>query len=210
MSNVCTGAALKPITRKPTSMNAEPAIVYSRNFIAEYSLRPLPQMEISRYIGSSSSSQNTKNMIRSSDVKTPSTAVSSSSSSAKYWRVRVVMPKETSVATTKRNAVSTTIVMPRPSTPMRNCTSKPAAPASIHVARDMNWNCWPESSAGERSKRTTSASDIASTISVVVSASHFGYVSSSRREPRKITAAATAGNSTVKTSTPLMCWAPGG
>ena len=48
-----------------TSMKALPRMVKIRNFIAEYSLRPVPQMEMSMYIGTSSSSQNRKNSSRS-------------------------------------------------------------------------------------------------------------------------------------------------
>jgi hypothetical protein len=50
-------------------MNAEPVIVYTRNFIAEYSRRPVPQIEISRNIGTSSISQNRKKSRKSSAVK---------------------------------------------------------------------------------------------------------------------------------------------
>ena len=67
--------ALKASARMATSMKAEPATVYSTNFIAEYSRRPEPHTEISRYIGNSSSSQKRKKSRKSIAVKTPSTAV---------------------------------------------------------------------------------------------------------------------------------------
>src|SRR5688500_3301451 len=80
MSNVF---ALNPSTRMPTSMKAEPAIVYSTNFVAEYSFRPEPQKAMSRYIGNSSSSQKRKNRKKSSAVNTPSTDVDSTIRQAK-------------------------------------------------------------------------------------------------------------------------------
>ena len=74
MANVST-----PLERNnasiPTSMKALPARVKITNFIAEYWLRPLPQIEMSMNIGISSISQKMKNSRKSSAVKTPSTAV---------------------------------------------------------------------------------------------------------------------------------------
>ena len=58
----------------PTSINALPNMVKITNFIAEYSFRPVPQMEIRKNIGISSSSQNRKNRKKSRAVKTPITA----------------------------------------------------------------------------------------------------------------------------------------
>src|SRR5512135_1560795 len=135
---------------------------------------------MSMYIGSSSTSQNRKNMIRSSDVNTPSTPVSSASSQKKYSFVRSLMPNETSVATTKRNVVSTTITMPTPSTPMWNWMSNPAFAESIHVPCDANWNGADDASPGERSNRKTSSSDATNDIIVAASAIHFACWSSSR------------------------------
>ena len=59
-------------------------MVKIRNFIAEYSLRPVPQMEMSMNIGTSSSSQNRKKSSRSRAVNTPMTADWSNSSQKKY------------------------------------------------------------------------------------------------------------------------------
>src|SRR3989304_4023058 len=118
MSNV-DGSAEKASTRKPTSMSALPLMVKSTNFIAEYSLRPDPQIEIRKYIGISSTSQKRKKRIRSCAVKTPSTPVSNASSQAKYSLDRSSMFHEMSMATTNRNVVRITIVSDRPSTPRK-------------------------------------------------------------------------------------------
>ncbi len=112
--------------------------MYSTNFIALYSLRPVPQIEISRNIGTSSSSQNRKNRIRSWAAKTPITAVCSAISQAKYSRGRSSMRHEISTATRKRRPVSSIIVALRPSTPTKYCTVK--LDASIHSMRSVYCN----------------------------------------------------------------------
>ena len=52
--------------------------------MAEYSRRPLPQIEIRKNMGISSSSQKTKKSRKSSEVNTPTTAPWSASSHTKY------------------------------------------------------------------------------------------------------------------------------
>ena len=71
MSNV---PVEKNSARIPISMNALPSIVKMRNFIAEYSRRPLPHMDMRKNIGISSSSQNRKKSRKSIAVNTPMTA----------------------------------------------------------------------------------------------------------------------------------------
>ena len=83
MSKVPT-PGVRNTARMATSMKALPKIVKIRNFMAEYSLRPVPQIEMSMYMGSSSSSQKRKKRRKSRDTKTPITAVWSTSSQMKY------------------------------------------------------------------------------------------------------------------------------
>ena len=90
-----------------------------RNFIAEYSLRPVPQVAISIYIGASSSSQNRKNSRKSSAVKTPITAVCSSSSQTKYSRTRKLMRQDTITAQNPSRPVNSTSGALNPSTPRK-------------------------------------------------------------------------------------------
>ena len=94
-SSILPGSAVMskvPVEKKrttiPTSMNAPPRNVKMRNFMAEYSLRPLPQMEMRKNMGINSSSQKRKNMKKSRAEKTPSTAVCSVSIHTKYSRTR--------------------------------------------------------------------------------------------------------------------------
>ena len=68
-------------------------------------------------IGSSSSSQKRKNWIRSSDRKTPATAVSSISSHAKYCFAFTSMRHEMSTETTDSSPSSSTSGAESPSTP---------------------------------------------------------------------------------------------
>ena len=63
-------------------MKTLPSSVYSRNLIAAYSRFPLPHSPIRKYIGMSTSSQNTKNRIRSNDTNVPAIPVSSRSTIA--------------------------------------------------------------------------------------------------------------------------------
>jgi hypothetical protein len=74
-------------------------------------------MPISRYIGASSSSQNRKNRNRSSDANTPATAVSRTSTSAKYSFGRTARFHDTSTARKVSSAFSTTSGRLIPSTP---------------------------------------------------------------------------------------------
>ena len=102
----------------PTNMKALPMKVKTRNFIAEYCLRPLPHLEMRKYIGRSSSSQKMKNRIKSRDTNTPMTAVWSSSSHMKYSLTWSLMPcQEAKTAHMPRRAVSSTRGILRPSTP---------------------------------------------------------------------------------------------
>ena len=91
MSNV---PVEKYTASSPTNMKALPVKVKSRNFMAECSLRPLPQMEMRKNMGMSSSSQKMKKRTKSCAMKTPITAVCSVSSHAKYSRCRVPMLHE--------------------------------------------------------------------------------------------------------------------
>ena len=84
MSNVWAPppmSELKNIARNPSSMNTDPNSVYRKNLIAAYSRLALPQIPIRKYIGTSTSSQNTKNRIRSNAMNVPAIPVSSSSMS---------------------------------------------------------------------------------------------------------------------------------
>ena len=118
MSKLFTPELTKTATMA-TSMNADPRMVNIKNFIAEYSRRPVPQVEISRYIGTSSISQNRKNSRKSRAVNTPITAVCSTNSQMKYSFTRVVMWKETKTAHRPSSPVSITSGALMPSTPSR-------------------------------------------------------------------------------------------
>ena len=135
--------ALTASARMATSMKAEPATVYSTNFIAEYSRRPEPQIEMSRYIGNSSSSQNRKKSRKSIAVNTPRTAVESTIRLAKYARGRCSMLNEMSTEAVVRNVVSTTSGMLSPSTARKYWMSK--KPTSIQGSRATYWNPPPVS-----------------------------------------------------------------
>ena len=118
MSKLPTPELTKTATMA-TSMNADPRMVKIRNFIAEYSRRPVPQVEISRYIGISSISQNRKNNRKSSDVNTPITAVCSTNSQMKYSFTRSPMWNDTNTAHNPKSPVSITNGALMPSTPSR-------------------------------------------------------------------------------------------
>ena len=100
----------------PTSMKALPNIVNIRNFIAEYSFRPLPHIEMRKYIGINSSSQNKKNKKKSSDVKTPITAPCKASSHMKCSLVRCVIFQEAKTDTIPSSPVNRTNGALMPST----------------------------------------------------------------------------------------------
>ena len=102
-----------------TSMKALPSKVNITNFIAEYSLRPVPQMEISMYMGSSSSSQNRKNISRSRVANTPITAVCNSSSQMKYSFTRWLTRQEASTAQNPSSPVRAIRGALNPSTAMK-------------------------------------------------------------------------------------------
>ena len=131
-----------PVEKKsasiPTSMNALPRKVKIRNFIAEYSRRPLPQMEIRKNMGTSSSSHRRKNRMKSSAVKTPITAVWRMSSHTKYSRTRSLIPHDAKMAVMPRRPASSTIGALSPSTPRKYCTSK-LSTAIQSVTLSMCW-----------------------------------------------------------------------
>jgi hypothetical protein len=60
-------------------MKIEPNSVNRKNLIAAYSRFAEPQIPIKKYIGTSTSSQNTKNRIRSNEMNVPAMPVTSSS-----------------------------------------------------------------------------------------------------------------------------------
>ena len=62
------------MTNIPISMKALPRIVNIKNFIAEYSFLPVPQIDIRKNIGINSSSQKRKKSRKSIEVNTPTTA----------------------------------------------------------------------------------------------------------------------------------------
>ena len=74
----------KNIATIETNIKTLPRIVNTKNFIAEYSLRPLPQIDMRKYMGINSSSQNIKNIIKSKEVNTPITDACKISSQTKY------------------------------------------------------------------------------------------------------------------------------
>ena len=72
-------------------------------------------------------------------MKTPATAVSSSSSQMKYSRTRSSIFHETSTAVSESSPVSSTSGADSPSTPSTYCTVKPASAVLIHTKRSTNW-----------------------------------------------------------------------
>ena len=78
-----------PVINNAININADPNNVYITNFIAEYSLRPEPQIEIIKYIGISSISQKIKKSTKSKEIKTPKTEVSKIKNQKKYSATRV-------------------------------------------------------------------------------------------------------------------------
>ena len=87
--------------------------------MAEYSLRPLPQMDISMYMGTNSTSQNRKKRSRSNDEKTPMTAVWRINSQTKYSRTLMLMRQEASTAHSPSKPVRVIKGALRPSTPKK-------------------------------------------------------------------------------------------
>ena len=71
----CPTLGARERAKIPTSMKALPRKVKMRNFMAEYWRRPVPHIEMRKYMGSNSSSQKTKNRMKSREAKTPITAV---------------------------------------------------------------------------------------------------------------------------------------
>ena len=88
MSNVCGAGPLKYMARNPRSMKTEPNKVYRKNLIEAYWRFAEPQIPIRKYIGTRTSSQKTKNRIRSNAMNVPAIPVSRSSISARNALVR--------------------------------------------------------------------------------------------------------------------------
>ena len=118
MSNVPTSGVRNTATIA-TSIKALPRMVKIKNFMAEYSFRPLPQMDISMYMGTSSTSQNRKKRSRSNEQKTPMTAVWRINSQTKCSRTLKVMCQEASTAHSPSKPVRITKGALRPSTPKK-------------------------------------------------------------------------------------------
>ena len=85
--------------------------------MAEYSRRPVPQMEIRKYIGMTSISQKRKKSSRSREVNTPRMLVSSSSTQAKYSRTLRWTFQEIRTTRKPRRAIKRTSGRLMPSTP---------------------------------------------------------------------------------------------
>ncbi len=120
-------------------MKADPNSVNRTYFHAEYTLRPVPQIEIRKYIGISSISQNRKKSTKSIALNTPSRLVSSSMIQAKYSLGRSSMRQEMSTATRNRKPVSTTSASDRPSTPTAYWRVKSTKSDPSQTWRSMNW-----------------------------------------------------------------------
>ncbi|MBA7692090.1 hypothetical protein ES703_100648 [subsurface metagenome] len=101
----------------PTSITALPKRVYITYFIAEYSFRPVPHIEIRKYIGMTSISQKRKKSSRSREQNTPRMLVSRSKSQAKYSRGLRSIFQEMSTTRKPRKAMSITRGRLKPSTP---------------------------------------------------------------------------------------------
>jgi len=84
ISSILRLPVVKYRLRIPASIKALPNKVYTTYFIAEYSLLPVPQIEMRKYIGMISISQKRKNSNRSREQNTPRMLVSRSNSQAKY------------------------------------------------------------------------------------------------------------------------------
>ena len=177
-----------------TSMKALPTMVNIRNFIAEYSFRPVPQMEMSMYIGTSSSSQNRKKSSRSNDVNTPMTAVCNTKSHMKYSFTRTPMCQEARTAHSPSNPVSATRGALRPSTASRKLALSPAS--GIQANWSTNWN---RSASAPRSKKenTSSASTRSATTTAVAKTRMLRWPRRSNRQT-----APAAGRNTVAVSSP--------
>src|SRR5262245_17656063 len=108
-SNVCCPATWGPLkyrARNPSSMNTEPNSVYRKNLIDAYWRLADPQTPIRKYIGTSTSSQKTKNRIRSSAMKVPAMPVISSRVSATNAFTRPGSGTNRHVYTAHRNPIA--------------------------------------------------------------------------------------------------------
>ena len=193
MSKVC-GSVEKNRARMPTSMKALPMKVKITNFIAEYSLRPLPHIEMRKNMGTSSSSQKMKNIRKSRDVKTPITAVWSASSHTKYSRTRCFTLQEPNTATMPRSPVSSTIGALSPSTPRKYCTWNDST--GIQFSK-RSTNCRPPSPRSYSANTTTDSAKSASTAAPASTRAQ----TTSRPNSAIITATA-RGRNTVRVNSP--------
>jgi len=103
--------------RMPASIIALPNKVYITYFIAEYSLLPVPQMEMRKYIGITSISQKRKKSKRSREQNTPRMLVSRSRSQAKYSRGLKSIFHEIRTTRKPRRVINITRGRLKPSTP---------------------------------------------------------------------------------------------
>ena len=106
-----------PRNRIPANITAEPRAVKRKNLTAACTRRSPPQIPMMKYIGTSITSQNTKNTSRSSERKTPMMPASSSSIATAYSRTRCFTPLLAASEIGNRNAVSTTSSSEMPSMP---------------------------------------------------------------------------------------------
>ena len=141
----------KYIARIPINKNALPNKVYRRNFIAEYSFRPAPQMEIKKNMGTSSSSQNRKNIMRSKEQNTPKTAVWRTSNQVKYSETLDEIDHDAKTATNIRIEQSKSNGKLKPSIPTRYWTLNEFTEIQLLI-ESMSWNFWVESLSNEKRK----------------------------------------------------------
>ncbi|MBA7697808.1 hypothetical protein ES703_106479 [subsurface metagenome] len=117
ISSILRLPVVKYRLRIPASIKALPNKVYTTYFIAEYSLLPVPQMVIRKYIGIISISQKRKNSSRSREQNTPRMLVSRSRSQAKYSRGLKSIFHEMRTTRKPRKVISISKGRLRPSTP---------------------------------------------------------------------------------------------
>ena len=180
----------------PTSMKALPRIVKSRNFIAEYSFRPLPHTEMSMNIGINSNSQNKKKSNRSMEVNTPITAVWRTNSQMKYSLTRKPMCQDASTAHIPSSPVNATKGALRPSTVSRNSAFSPTS--GIQVIWSTNWN---RSAPSPRSKNPKTNRERTRSATAIRTAKFRTLLSPLTTNSR--TSAPTAGRNTVAVKSPL-------
>ena len=179
-----------------TSMKALPKIVNIRNFMAEYSFRPLPHTEMSMNMGTSSNSQNRKKSSRSMEVNTPITAVWSTSSQMKYSLTRRPMCQDASTAHMPSSPVNATRGALRPSTVSRKSAFSPTP--GIQGILSTNWN---RAAPSPRSKKPNTKRDRTRSARKI-STAKFRMLRSPLTTNSNSTAP-TAGRNTVAVNSPL-------